>query len=250
MTSGSEALLEVRAVSKSYGGVHAVDSASFTVHAGTTHCVIGSNGAGKTTLFDVVSGATKASSGTIMFAGHDITRRGADHVSRLGLVRTYQSPRPIPAMTALANVELAAAGRAADYGLGKLLRHRSEVTERARRLLELCHLGAGSSIASALSHGARKRLEFAMALACEPRMLLLDEPTAGMNPEETDEMAAILGGLNRELTVAIIEHDLAFVRRIADRVTFMHRGRVLCDGTLSEVESDERVQRIYVGRED
>jgi ABC-type branched-subunit amino acid transport system ATPase component len=249
VTSEAEALLEVRTVSKNYGGVHAVDGASFAVHSGTTHCVIGSNGAGKTTLFDVISGATKASSGTVIFAGNDITGRGADHISRLGLVRTYQSPRPIPVMTALANVELAAAGRNAQYSLRGLLRHRSEVTGQAEQLLTLCNLGSGSSLASALNHGARKRLEFAMALACQPKMLLLDEPTAGMNPEETDEMAEILEGMTRRLTVAIIEHDLAFVRRIAHRVTFMHRGSVLCDGTLAEVESDERVQRIYVGRE-
>jgi ABC-type branched-subunit amino acid transport system ATPase component len=242
-----DAVLVVSGVSKRFRGVVALDDVSLSVAPGTVHCIIGPNGAGKTTLFNVLSGTERATGGQVRFRGEDITRLPVDRISRMGLVRTFQTPRAILTFGARANVGLALAGRGARNAALRLLLAREPPPEEAEALLERVGLAVPDVPVSELSHGDRKRLELAVALACRPEVLLLDEPTSGMNEEETTEMAEIMRGLAGELTLVVIEHDLDFVRRMAERVSVLHQGRVLTQGSVAEVEADQRVRDVYLG---
>ena len=245
--TGESALLRAENVSKRFGGVKAVQDVSLTVLAGRVHCLIGPNGAGKTTLFDVLTGATRASGGQVVFGGEDITSDSAASRSRHGLVRTFQSPRAILSLTAGENLLLAASGRRARHRARRLLFRGTDDHASVDEILDAVRIETPAAWPSELSHGARKRLELGMALACRPRLLLLDEPTAGMNAAETREMSEIIREIARETTVLAIEHDLDFVRRMADVVTVLDRGRILCEGSVGAVEHDERVREVYIG---
>jgi branched-chain amino acid transport system ATP-binding protein len=240
-------ILRAQKVTKRFGGVTAVEDVSLTVLSGRVHCLIGPNGAGKTTLFDVLSGATTASAGRVLFCGRDITRDPAHIRSQQGLVRTFQSPRPILTLTVRENLLLAASGWRGRHRARRLLWRGVDDRPRAEEILEAVRLEGQAAWPSELSHGARKRLELGMALACGPKLLLLDEPTAGMNAAETGEMSEIIRGIGRHTTVLVIEHDLDFVRRMADVVTVLNRGRVLCEGPVEAVEQDDRVREVYIG---
>jgi ABC-type branched-subunit amino acid transport system ATPase component len=244
---GEDPLLEVEHVAKHFGGVRALTDVSLTVERGRIHCLIGPNGAGKTTLFEVLSGTPRATAGAIRFAGRDITRSSPDRIARMGLVRTFQSPRAIGTLTVRENLMLGVAGRDAGYSSLRLLRRRDAGSREADGVMRTVGLHHPDASPADLSHGARKRLELGIALACGPRLLLLDEPTAGMNVAETEEISAIIRSVADRVTVVVIEHDLDFVRRMGDRVTVLHRGEVLTAGTVAEVEADERVQDVYVG---
>jgi branched-chain amino acid transport system ATP-binding protein len=243
----SEPVLAVNRVTKRFRGVVALRDVSLSVMPGGVHCIIGPNGAGKTTLFNVLSGTERATEGTVLFRGREITTSSVDRISRMGLVRTFQTPRAIMSFDARANVGLALAGRDAHHAAIRLLLSREPPGEEADRLLERVGLEISEAPVSELSHGDRKRLELAVALACGPSLLLLDEPTAGMNEQETTEMAEIMRGLAGELTLVVIEHDLDFVRRMAERVSVLHQGQVLTEGSLAEVEADTRVRDVYLG---
>jgi branched-chain amino acid transport system ATP-binding protein len=247
MESPNTPLLEVSEVTKRFGGVEALASVSFSVFPGRIHCIIGPNGAGKTTLFNTISGLSPATSGRIIFAGKDISRTSADSISRLGLIRTFQQPRPITTLSVQENVALAASGVRARHRAWRLARGTDADREEVRSLLGLVRLDDPRLLPTALSHGNRKRLELAMALACRPRLLLLDEPTAGMNLNETSEMLDILRETARQVTMVLIEHDMDVVRGLADVVTVLHRGRVLCEGAVPEVEANPTVQSAYLG---
>jgi ABC-type branched-subunit amino acid transport system ATPase component len=230
-----------------FGGVRALDDVALRVEPARIHCLIGHNGAGKTTLFNVLAGSLRATSGRIAFQGRDIAGTPAHRISRLGLVRTFQRPRAVPTMTIGENLALAIAGRRAGHGLARLLLARGRDDAAIEAIAGTVRLPDPAVPASELSHGLRKRLELGIALACEPAMLLLDEPTAGMNAEETAEMADIVRGVVDRATVLLIEHDLAFVRRIADRVTVLHHGAVLTEGSIDEVERHPTVREVYLG---
>jgi ABC-type branched-subunit amino acid transport system ATPase component len=246
--------LEVRGVVRTFGGVRAVDGASFGVEAGSITGLIGPNGAGKSTLFNCISGFLRPQSGHVLLDGKRIDRRAPHRVARAGLVRTFQTPRALTRMTVLENVMLAAPKHGGERLAGSLRpsarRREGAVEARATELLALVRLdGAASAFAGTLSGGQRKLLELVRALMAEPRILLLDEPMAGVSPSLRVELLDHILALRRRdgITLLIVEHDLDFVMRASDRVVVMNDGRVIMEGLPDEVRNDERVVDAYLG---
>jgi branched-chain amino acid transport system ATP-binding protein len=240
-------VIDIRELRRAFGGVVALDGVSLTVTEGERRAVIGPNGAGKTTLINILAGEIAPTGGTVRLAGRDITPLRSWQRARLGLAHVYQRTELFAPLSARDNVALAVAARRGPY---RVFRSppRSEAAE-ADALLERVGLaGRESVIVRALSHGERRQLELAVALAQRPRVLLLDEPTAGMSPVETARIADLIAGLDRALTILIVEHDMDVVFRLADRVTVLHEGRVIADGTAADVRSDVGVHEVYLGK--
>ncbi len=247
--SNTPAMLEVRALRKSFGGVIATDALDLDVWAGETHAVIGPNGAGKTTLVSQLSGALEPDGGRVVFDGRDITRLPAHARARLGLARTFQITSVFHEFTALDNVALAV--QAHDGHSFRFWRAaRDEVALRAPALEALERVGLAKRAdvtVRHMSHGEHRQLEIAMALAARPRMLLLDEPMAGMGPEESQRMVEILRALKGELAILLIEHDMDAVFALADRITVLVYGRALATGTVDEIRANADVRAAYLG---
>ncbi|MGW6983078.1 ABC transporter ATP-binding protein [Streptomyces sp. NPDC054932] len=242
-------LLKLRQISKHFGSFRALDEVGLTVRRGARHAVIGPNGAGKSTLFGLISGTLAATSGTILVDGQDVTRLPVHRRVGLGVAATFQHSSLFMRETVLENVLLAGL-RPAGAGLGGLRRvsARTAAIAQARTLLERVGLPTRHDVlAAALSHGERRQLEVAVALATEPRLLLLDEPAAGMSPAETARLTELVAALPAEVTVLLIEHDLDMVFELADTVTVMHLGRHLKTGTPDEVRASGEVQSAYLG---
>jgi len=236
-------LLEVSELRKSFGGVAAVDGASFAVAETSITALIGPNGAGKTTAFNVISGFLPADSGVTRFAGERIDRRRGDWIARQGLVRVFQAPRVLTKMTVLENMMLAAGDQPGER----------EVRAQALAMtetLQLSHLAG--TYAGALSGGQRKLVELGRALMGEPRMILLDEPMAGVAPVLAHQLLDHIQRLRAErgITVLVIEHDMDVVMTISDRVIVMDEGRVIAEGPPGEIQRNERVIEAYLGRID
>ena len=228
-------VLQTVNLSRRFGGLRAVDGVDLRIESGRVHCIIGPNGAGKSTLFNLISGTLPASGGTVIFAGRDISGRAPHAIGRLGLARSFQTPRVFSSLTVADHALLASREEARDC-------------PRATAALEQVGLlGRKDVLGGDLAHGEKKRLELAMAIAMRPAVMLLDEPTAGMNAHETREIAGIVREVASAATVVVIEHDIDFVRGIADVVTVMHKGKVLREGTIAAIESDDEVRRIYLG---
>jgi ABC-type branched-subunit amino acid transport system ATPase component len=250
-------LLKIRGVSKAFGGVAAVDNASFDMAQGSITALIGPNGAGKSTLFNVASGFMAPDSGTILFDGRDITALRADMVARAGLVRIFQTARVLTRMTVLDNMMLAAPAQPGE-GLGTALvapgrvaRREAQVRREAEELLELMRLiQLAKQYAGELSGGQRKLLELGRALMVKPRMILLDEPMAGITPVLAEQLLHHIRMLRerRGITFAVIEHDMDMVMSISDRVIVMDEGRVIAQGTPAEIQGNARVIEAYLGR--
>ncbi|MFF3677810.1 ABC transporter ATP-binding protein [Streptomyces sp. NPDC002120] len=255
MSDPAPDLLELRGVSKHFGSFRAVDDVGFTVRAGARHAVIGPNGAGKSTLFGLVSGTLAATTGSLLLDGRDVTRLPVHRRVGLGIAATFQHSSLFLPETVLENVLLAAlrragAGAGARTGLGGRRRAgtRAAATARARTLLERVGLPTRHDVPAAeLSHGERRQLEVAVALATEPRLLLLDEPAAGMSPAETERLTRLIAALPDDVTVLLVEHDLDMVFELADTVTVMHLGNHLTTGTPDEVRASAEVQSAYLG---
>jgi len=249
-------LLEVEGLRKSFGGVVAVDGASFGVAEGSITALIGPNGAGKTTAFNLVSGFIKPDGGTVRFAGQQIDGRRGDVIARAGMVRAFQAPRVLTRMSVLANMMLAAKDQPGEvFGMAWLAPSRvaareRQVLARARELLDLIRLGhLAEHYAGTLSGGQRKLLELGRALMVEPRMILLDEPMAGIAPVLAQQLLQHIQDLRaRGMTVCVIEHDMDVVMSISDRVIVMDEGRVIASGTPDAIQRDERVIEAYLGR--
>jgi len=240
-------MIEVRDLRRAFGGVVALDGVSLTLAEGERRAVIGPNGAGKTTLINALAGETAPTGGTIRLAGRDITRLRSWQRARLGLAHVYQRTELFAPLSARDNVALAVAARRGPYRFFRAP-PRSE-RSAADAVLERVGLGGREDLAArALSHGERRQLELAVALAQRPRVLLLDEPTAGMSPLETARITELIAGLDRALTILIVEHDMDVVFRLADRVTVLHEGRVIADGTAADVRGDVRVHDVYLGK--
>jgi branched-chain amino acid transport system ATP-binding protein len=236
--------LTCQGLSRSFGALAAVDGVDLSVAPGSRHALIGPNGAGKTTLMHLVTGALRATAGTVRLGDEDITRMSVVHRARLGISQTMQQASLFPTMTAAENVLLAVQRK---RGRISPLPRRAP-RERVDALLERTGLfGRGDVVVSQLSHGERKQLELAVALACEPRLLLLDEPAAGMSPAESARLVELVGELPAEVTVLFVEHDLDLVFRLATTVTVLHLGRVLLSGTPEQVRASEAVQEAYLG---
>jgi branched-chain amino acid transport system ATP-binding protein len=254
----SAALLEVRDVVRSFGGVRAVDGASLDVETGSITSLIGPNGAGKSTLFNIVSGFLRAETGTISFEGRRIERLPPHRIAQAGLVRTFQTARALARMTVLDNVVLAAPGQPGERLLRNVVgsratrRRESEARRRAHELLELVRLDRhADELAATLSGGQRKLLDFARVLMTEPRLVLLDEPMAGVNPVLRGELLEHVVSLREShgVTVLLVEHDLEVVMGVSDRVVVMSNGAVIASGSPKGVRSDARVVDAYLGVE-
>ena len=236
-------------MSKTFGGLLAVDGVELAVAPGERRALIGPNGAGKTTLFNVISGALAASSGRIHLFGNDVTRVPQHRRAALGLTRTFQITNLFPALTVLDNVRLAAqALTPAKFSMLRAVRRGGELEARARAALDAVGLAERATReVRHLSHGEQRQLEIALALAGGPRVLLLDEPAAGLSYAESQMMLDLLRRLDPAITLLIIEHDMDIALEIAQRVTVLHYGRVIADGPRDQVKADATVREIYLG---
>jgi branched-chain amino acid transport system ATP-binding protein len=243
-------MLEVDAVSKRFGALTALNGVSFAVEAGQVFSVIGPNGAGKSTLFNVVSGLFAPDRGRVRFRGEDITGLPPERVNRLGLAKTFQITNIFPEISVLDNVRVAAQSRAPESGRLASLWRRPDVDATAEALLEAFGLaGRRDAHAKDLSHGEQRYLEICLALATSPRLLLLDEPTAGMTPGETRDATALIRTVvvERGLTLLLIEHDMSVVMGISDRVAVLHFGEKIAEGAPETIRNDARVIEAYLG---
>jgi branched-chain amino acid transport system ATP-binding protein len=246
------AVLELDAVSQHFGSLKAVDEVSLTVTAGSRHAVIGPNGAGKSTLFALIAGTRAPTGGRVLLRGEDITSMREPRRVTAGVVRTFQHSSLFLSCTALENVLLAAQRRAGvSWSALRPLRRRRQLHAEAQEFLEQVGLNERhNAVAGALSHGERRQLEVAVALACRPSVLLLDEPAAGMSPRETARLGEGIRDLPAEVTVMLVEHDLDLVFEIAETVTVLHLGRHLMTGTPEAVRRSPEVQEAYLGTGD
>lgn len=241
--------LELDGVSKHFGGLRAVDGVALTVRPGERRALIGPNGAGKTTLFNLISGALSVSSGRISLFGRDVTHAPAHHRAAHGLARTFQITNLFPDLTVRENCLLAIqAHTRSRFAMLRPVGRFSDLQTRARSILEAVGLaGIGDALVRNLSHGEQRQLEIALALAGRPRVLLLDEPTAGLSPAESRLMAGLLARLDPAITVLMIEHDMDIALELSPHVTVLHYGCVIADGSRDEVRADPQVREIYLG---
>ncbi|HEV8436598.1 MAG TPA: ABC transporter ATP-binding protein [Methylomirabilota bacterium] len=245
----TELALQLDRVTKSFGGLLAVDDVQFGVRQGERRALIGPNGAGKTTLFNLISGELGVSSGAIHLFAQDVTRLPPHRRAALGLARTFQITNLFPSLSVLENAVLAVQGlMRAKFAMLRPLERFPRLRERAMVALGAVGLEERARVSvRQLSHGEQRQLEIALALAGEPRVLLLDEPTAGLSPAESQLMADLLRRLDPAITVLIIEHDMDIALELAEHVTVLHYGRVIADGRRDAVKADPLVREIYLG---
>ena len=248
----ADALLEIEDLSKRFGGVVASDAIALAVPQGELHAIIGPNGAGKTTLIGQLAGEIAPDAGRIRFAGRDITGLPIFRRSQLGLARSFQITSLFLDFTVLDNVALAVQAHAGhSFRFWRDARNESELRAPARAALARVGLvGRADVVVSNLSHGEHRQLEIAMALATAPRMLLLDEPMAGMGPDESARMVKTLRELKRELTILLIEHDMEAVFALADRITVLVYGRIIASGTPEAIRANAEVRQAYLGEQE
>ncbi len=245
----SEPLLQIDHLAKRFGGIVATDDVVLNVAPGELHAVIGPNGAGKTTLIAQLAGQSKPDSGRIRFAGHDISALPVYRRSRLGLARSFQITSLFLDLSVVDNVALAVQAHAGhSFRFWRNARLETELRQPARAALDRVGLSERADLpASALSHGEHRQLELAMALAGSPRLLLLDEPMAGLGPEESARMVAMLRALKSEVTILLVEHDMEAVFALADRITVLVYGRVIASGAPAGIRANAQVREAYLG---
>jgi branched-chain amino acid transport system ATP-binding protein len=241
-------LLRTEALTRAFGSLIAVDRVDIAVQRGELRSIIGPNGAGKTTFFRLISGETTPTSGRVWFGGRDITGLPQHAVARLGIAKSYQITNVFPHLTVHENVRVAAQGWTHAFDFWSRADRLTQPADRAHGLLRTVGLASKADrLAAHLAHGEKRHLEIAIALAGEPQLLLLDEPTAGMSPEETDETMRLIRELTVGRTVVLVEHKMKVVMKISDRITVLHQGQVLAEGTPEQIRGNERVQQTYLG---
>jgi len=243
------AILELTGVTKAYDEYKVVDDFNFAVEQGELRCLLGPNGAGKTTTIDLVTGRQKSTSGTIMFNGQNITGQREDKIAKQGVGRKFQVPAVFRDLTVRENLQVAFSKNTDPFA--NMLRFgRKDGRERLQQVFELVGLEDRlDELGGNLSHGETQWLEIGMVLTQNPKLLLMDEPTAGMTEQETHKTSEIFNRLKGEHTLVVVEHDMAFVREIADVITLMHLGKTLAEGPMKEVENDPKVKEVYLGSE-
>jgi branched-chain amino acid transport system ATP-binding protein len=247
----AETLLAIRGLRKRFGGLLASDGIDLDVVGGETHAIIGPNGAGKTTLIGQLAGDLRPDSGSIRFADEDVTRLGTSDRVQRGLARSFQVTSIFRDFSALDNVALAVqAHTGRSFRFWRSARADATLREPARAALESVGLGTRAHVvADNLAHGEQRQLEIAMALATEPRLLLLDEPVAGMGLEESQRMVRFLATLKQRITIVLVEHDMDAVFSLADRISVMVYGRIIATGTPAEIRGNDEVRRAYLGED-
>ena len=249
--SGKEpqSALRLDRLCKRFGGLNALSEINLEIRAGERHAIIGPNGAGKTTLFNVITGLLPASAGRVLLFGRDVTGWPSQRRTALGMARTFQITSLFPRLSVLENVLLAVNGlRPIKFVAWRLLSSYREVYDKAYALLDSAgFLGRKDIEVRHLSHGEQRQLEIVLGLASDPKILLLDEPAAGLSSGETQAMARFLGRLDRNLTILLIEHDMDVVFDVADRLTVLHFGEILETGAADDIRRSERVKEIYLG---
>ncbi len=242
--------IQTEILSKSFGGLHAVADVSLSIPAGERRVLIGPNGAGKTTLFHCIAGTHQPSSGRVLLFGRDISKLAENRRTSLGMGRTFQISNICTDLSVRENLLLAALGN----DRRKWVMHRSagsfhDIRDRVEQSLQKNGLAArAEELVKFLSYGERRQLELALALNSDPKVLLLDEPCAGLSPSERQSFSRLIAALPRDITLIMIEHDIDIALALADRVTVMHRGRVILDGSPDEVQKNEQVREVYFGR--
>jgi branched-chain amino acid transport system ATP-binding protein len=245
----SEPVLRTERLTKRFGGLTAVDRVSFTLEGGRLHAIIGPNGAGKTTLFNLISGLLPLDEGQVFFAGREITGLKPHQISRLGIKRTLQIKSVFPQMSVAENLWIAAAAGRGFLSPIRPAKSYRETQAKVERMLEQVGLAAlAGRSAGTLSYGDVALLELGMAAISEPRLLLLDEPTCGMSPAETERAVGKIRELAKQIDIIIIEHDMEVVFEIADDITVMAQGTILASGSPQTIAADERVREAYLGR--
>jgi branched-chain amino acid transport system ATP-binding protein len=240
-------LLRIEDLIVRFGGLVALNRVNFVVGRGEIRAIIGPNGAGKSTFFNCLTGVQRPSSGHIFCNGEDITGLTSDRISRKGIARSYQITNILPNATALENVRIAAQSRRHSWSLLSHYRAYRDIIEKAEAILESIGLGAKrDELAANLSHGEQRNLEIGIALATEPRLLCLDEPTAGMSAAETRDTMELVRRIGEELTILIVEHDMQVVMELAGRITVLHYGEILAEGTPAEIQQNPRVLEVYL----
>ena len=243
-------LLQTKALSKSFGALAAVSNVTLGIEAGSLHSIIGPNGAGKTTLFNLLTGTFPPTSGRILLDGRDITGTTASRIAHLGLARSYQRTTVFPALSLFDNAWIAAFATGPSWK-GLLFRktnHFPEAGQRARQALsDVGLIEKRQQLAREISHGEQRQLELAIALAGNPRVLLLDEPAAGLSPEETRRMVALVRALKGRYTIVLIEHKMDIIMSVSDRISVMHFGSLIAEGTPAEIQRNAEVRRAYLG---
>lgn len=241
-------ILKTTHLTKTFGGLCAVLDVNFSVHQGDLQSIIGPNGAGKSTFFKLITGDLKPSSGRIDFLNQDITSLSPTVTSHLGIAVAYQITNIFPLLTVFENIRVAAQSRKTTFNLWSRISSLRDCNEKALTVLEEINLSNKREvIADALSHGDRKRLEIGIALATQPKLLLLDEPTAGLSPKETRETIDLIKRIGRSLTIVMVEHKMKVVMEVSNKITVLHYGKILAQGKPDDIRNNEDVRKVYLG---
>jgi branched-chain amino acid transport system ATP-binding protein len=244
---GGAPILRTEGLTVRFGGLAALNNVSLAVPPGEIRAIIGPNGAGKSTVFNCVTGVLSPTAGRIVFEGEDIAGLPPHRVSRKAIARSYQITNILPGATVLENVRIAVQSRRHSWNLARHYRSYTDVMDRARAVLDGVGLHEDEDeLAANLSHGAQRNLEIGIALATEPRLLCLDEPTAGMSVAETRATVELVRRIAKDLTVLIVEHDMEVVMGLAETITVLHYGEVLAEGTPAQIQANPRVQEVYL----
>jgi branched-chain amino acid transport system ATP-binding protein len=241
-------VLETRGLTKNFGGMIAVDDVNFQVEEGELRTIIGPNGAGKTTFFNMIAGTLPPTQGAIWFKGENITHLSPHMISQKGIARSYQIINLFPNLSVFENIRVASQSRKVIFNFWKDVKSLEEINRKTAQIIETLRLTERrETLAINLPYGEQRHLEIGIALATEPELLLMDEPTAGLTPDETVRIMELIKTVSKGLTIILVAHDMDVVMKVSDRITVLHQGKVLAEGSPAEIQKIEEVHRVYLG---